>query len=140
MLIGSLDNMKSTLDSYFAVNAMALQAKNKRLELISENIANVSTPGYKARDLDFGAFMKDAASRASATSATNSRHIEAGSNGNNFENAITYHMPLSPSLDNNTVEIGVEQAKFGKAAADYQAAMGFLENRISGIRKALRGE
>jgi flagellar basal-body rod protein FlgB len=38
------------------------------------------------------------------------------------------------------VEIGVEQAKFGKAVADYEAAMGFLENRIAGIRKALRGE
>jgi flagellar basal-body rod protein FlgB len=38
------------------------------------------------------------------------------------------------------VEIGVEQAKFGKAAADVQAAMGFMESRISGMRKALRGE
>jgi len=135
-----LDDMKSTLDSYFAVNAMSLQAKNKRLELISENIANVSTPGYKARDLNFNAFMSEAVSNASAVRATNSRHIEIGGGGKNFENAITYHMPVSASLDNNTVEIGVEQAKFGKAAADVQAAMGFLESRISGMRKALRGE
>ena len=28
----------------------------------------------------------------------------------------------------------------GEAVADYEAAMGFLENRIAGIRKALRGE
>lgn len=132
--------MKSTLDSYFAINAMALQAKNKRLELISENIANVSTPGYKARDLDFNAFMKEAVGRASAPEATNVKHVGAIGTSARFDNAITYHVPLSPSLDNNTVEIGVEQAKFGKAAADYQAAMGFLENRISGIRKALRGE
>jgi flagellar basal-body rod protein FlgB len=34
----------------------------------------------------------------------------------------------------------VEQAKYGKAAADYQATLSFLENRISGVRKALRGE
>ena len=132
--------MKSTLDSYFAVNAMALQAKNKRLELISENIANVSTPGYKARDLDFSAFMEEAVGRTSAPQATNAKHFGVSGGSARFDNAITYHVPLSPSLDNNTVEIGVEQAKFGKAAADYQAAMGFLENRISGIRKALRGE
>ena len=40
----------------------------------------------------------------------------------------------------NTVEISVEQAQYGKAAADYQATLNFLENRISGIRKALKGE
>ncbi|NDF64839.1 MAG: flagellar basal body rod protein FlgB, partial [Betaproteobacteria bacterium] len=33
-----------------------------------------------------------------------------------------------------------EQAQFGKAAGDYQATLQFLENRIGGIRKALRGE
>jgi flagellar basal-body rod protein FlgB len=54
--------------------------------------------------------------------------------------AIVYRVPLNPSVDNNTVEIGLEQAKFGRAAAEYQASLQFLENRISGLRKALRGE
>jgi flagellar basal-body rod protein FlgB len=34
----------------------------------------------------------------------------------------------------------VEQARFGRAVADYQASIQFLENKISGMRKALRGE
>jgi flagellar basal-body rod protein FlgB len=34
----------------------------------------------------------------------------------------------------------VEQAQFGQAAAEYQTTLNFLENRISGIRKALKGE
>ena len=42
--------------------------------------------------------------------------------------------------DGNTVEMAVEQAQFSKATADYQATLMFLESRISGIRKALRGE
>jgi flagellar basal-body rod protein FlgB len=54
--------MSGLLDNYFATSAMSMQAKNKRLELISENIANVSTPGYKSRDLDFVAFMNQAQS------------------------------------------------------------------------------
>ncbi len=57
-----------------------------------------------------------------------------------MSNAIVYRVPLNPSLDNNTVEIGLEQAKFGRAAADYQASLQFLESRVSGLRKALRGE
>jgi flagellar basal-body rod protein FlgB len=54
--------------------------------------------------------------------------------------AIVYRVPLNPSVDNNTVEMGVEQAKFGRAAAEYQASLQFLENRISGLRKAIRGD
>jgi len=38
------------------------------------------------------------------------------------------------------VEISVEHARYGKAAAEYQATLRFLENDISGVRKALRGE
>ena len=42
-----------------------------------------------------------------------------------------------PLRDN---KITVEQAKYGKAAADYQATLTFLENRVNSIRKALRGD
>jgi flagellar basal-body rod protein FlgB len=49
-------------------------------------------------------------------------------------------VPFNSSFDGNTVEINVEQAQFGKAAADYQTTLNFLENRIGGIRKALKGE
>ncbi len=133
--------MNDILDNYFALDSSTLQAKNKRLELISENIANTSTPGFKARDLDFGSFIEDAQNLQSRRyTTTHPNHIELGDADLTYEKSITFHQPLTNSIDGNTVEIGVEQAKFGKAVADYEAAMGFLENRISGIRKALRGE
>ncbi len=40
-------------DSLFGVHGKALQLRSQRLELIASNIANASTPGYKARDIDF---------------------------------------------------------------------------------------
>jgi flagellar basal-body rod protein FlgB len=36
--------------------------------------------------------------------------------------------------------MNVEQAQYGKAATDYQATLQFLQDRIGGMRKALRGE
>ncbi len=38
---------------------------------------------------------------------------ERGALQGNMDLAITYYTPLNPSLDNNTVEMGVEQARFG---------------------------
>jgi len=40
----------------------------------------------------------------------------------------------------NTVEIGVEQAKYSKAVIDYQASLQFMESKISGLKKVLKGE
>jgi flagellar basal-body rod protein FlgB len=56
------------------------------------------------------------------------------------ESALKYTVPLSPSLDNNTVEIGVEQSRYGRAVIDYQASLQFMENKISGLRKVIKGE
>ena len=53
---------------------------------------------------------------------------------------LMYRTPFNTAFDGNTVELNVEQAKYGKSAADYQATLNFLEQRVSGIRKALRGE
>ena len=132
--------MTGVLDSYFALSSATMQAKNKRIELISENIANVSTPGYKARDLDFSKFISKARDEISDTRLTHTKHMTDSLSEVSYEDAITYYQPLNPSLDNNTVEIGVEQAKFGKAAMEYQATLDFLQGRVTGYKRALKGE
>jgi len=49
-------------------------------------------------------------------------------------------VPLNSAADGNTVDLTVEQAKYGKAAAQYQATLRFLEGDISAVRKVLRGD
>ncbi|CAN0437472.1 MAG: flagellar basal body rod protein FlgB [Pseudohongiellaceae bacterium] len=127
------------LGNYFSQHDSALQVRNQRLQVISENIANASTPGYRARDIDFAAAMRDANESVSLR-ATMEQHFSADTPGVNINDALQFRTPLNPSLDSNTVEIGVEQAKFGRAAMEYQASLQFFENKVSGLRKALRGE
>lgn len=128
------------IDSYLGNHASALTLRNQRLELISQNIANATTPNYRARDIDFAKAMSDAM-QGSPVRVTDDSHLaEAAGSGYNAIGSLVYRTPLNPSLDNNTVEMGVEQAAFGKAAAEYQASLQFLESRISGLRKAFRGD
>ena len=56
------------------------------------------------------------------------------------ETGEKFRVPFNASFDGNTVEMNVEQAKFGQVAAEYQATLNILENRVSGIRRALRGD
>ena len=120
----------------FGIHERALGVRSQRLEVLSRNIANADTPNYKAEELDFKAMLKE--TTREYLSATNAKHyapIEEQP-----DNGQRYRVPFNSSFDGNTVEINVEQAQFGQAAADYQTTLNFLENRISGIRKALKGE
>jgi flagellar basal-body rod protein FlgB len=126
------------IDKDFALHERALRFRSQRMEVLSSNIANADTPNFKARDIDFRQVMKTV--RADTLTATRPMHYEAESGMPPDQAALKYRVPFNTSFDGNTVELSVEQAKFGKATGDYQATLSFLENRVSGIRKALRGE
>ena len=53
---------------------------------------------------------------------------------------VKYRVPVSPSLDGNTVELHVEQLQFAENATHYEATLQFLNGRIQTLRSALKGE
>ena len=76
--------------------------------------------------------------RQDALNTTNQLHMALPMEEN--PGGEKYRVPFNASFDGNTVEMNVEQAKFGQVAADYQTTLNILENRVSGIRRALRGD
>ena len=124
------------LENPFGIHEKALAVRNQRMELISANIANADTPSFRAKDIDFKKVLAN--TNPSPMAATNSRHFDTGEVES--MTGIVYRIPYNSSVDGNTVEINVEQAKYGEAATQYQATLQFLENRIAGIRKSLRGD
>jgi flagellar basal-body rod protein FlgB len=126
----------NVLDKALGVHAQALGMRSQRMELLARNIANADTPNFKARDIDFKQVMQQTQETALVT--TQARHISQAES--DPTGGVKYRTPFNTAFDGNTVELNVEQAKFGKSAADYQATLNFLEQRVGGIRKALRGE
>jgi flagellar basal-body rod protein FlgB len=116
----------SVEESLFGIHGKALALRSQRLSLLASNIANASTPGYKARDIDFDAALKSATTQADVSKAA--------------ENSMGYRVPLQPSLDGNTVELSTEQTLFAENAVKYRTTLSFLEGRINTINRALKGE
>jgi len=114
-------------DKLFGVHGKALELRSQRLNLLASNIANASTPGYKARDIDFEAALKEATDKGADT-------------GRAADSAMGYRIPLQPSLDGNTVELSTEQTLFAENAVRYSTTLSFLEGRLNTITRALRGE
>ena len=113
----------------FGIHGAALTLRSERMGVIASNIANAATPGYKARDIDFNAALDARLARESggATAASDS----AG---------LVWRNPTMPSLDGNTVELGVEQMEFAENTLRYQTSLQLLNRRISGLMTAIKGE
>jgi len=126
------------IDKDFALHERALRFRGQRMEVLSSNIANADTPNFKARDIDFRQVMKLA--KTDTLRTTQDKHFSLEGGVPPDQAALKYRIPFNTAFDGNTVELSVEQAKFGKATGDFQATLSFLESRVSGIRKALKGE
>jgi flagellar basal-body rod protein FlgB len=124
------------IDNALGVHAQALGLRSKRMEVLARNIANADTPHFKAKDVDFRSVLKQ--SREDALNSTHNLHMKIAMEEDS--GGEKYRVPFNASFDGNTVEMNVEQAKFGQVAADYQTTLNILENRVSGIRRALRGD
>lgn len=112
--------------SIFGVHGAALTLRSQRLSMLASNIANAATPNYKARDIDFQKALELATGGAGADAAV--------------EQSAAYRVPVTPSLDGNTVELSTEQTLFAENAVQYRTTLSFLEGRISTLKRALKGE
>lgn len=129
------------LDNYFGVHGQALELRSKRMEMLASNIANAATPGFRARDLDFAAALGKADGSAASLQTTQAGHIGmSGGAGQIGEGETLYRVPTQSSLDGNTVELAVEQTKFGENAVQYQTTLSFLNGRISTLMRAMKGD
>jgi flagellar basal-body rod protein FlgB len=127
----------NVLDKFLQPHGAALQLRQKRMEMLSSNIANAATPGFKAQDIDFASAYRNAVTGSGALETTNALHMRHPGGG---VAEARYRTPLSTSLDGNTVELHVEQLQFSENAMRYEASLNFLSDRINGLRKALKGE
>ena len=119
----------------------ALELRAHRAEVLGYNIANADTPGYKARDFDFAAAMRNAAAEGGSASklrASQPGHFAAGGVRGQVE--LGYRTPLQPSLDQNTVETHVEQAAFSENSVRYQATVSLMDSRIRHLLTAVTGQ
>ena len=62
--------MLDKLDAEFAFGREALDVRAYRQELLSSNIANADTPGYKARDVDFASSLAGALKKSGGATGT----------------------------------------------------------------------
>jgi flagellar basal-body rod protein FlgB len=127
-------------DNVFGIHEQALLLHGQRLSVLANNIANVDTPNYKARDIDFAEVLGNTDGGATLPMAmTNSAHM-ALTDGGLPAGEVKYRNPYQASLDGNTVEMPVEQAAFAENNVRYQASLNFINSDIADLKYAIAGQ
>jgi flagellar basal-body rod protein FlgB len=112
-----------------------------RQRVLAENIANVDTPEYKAKDLkkqNFDEMVRGASQFHMAV--TQGNHISSGpGRGGVSSNSYTRQKPTETVLSGNAVTLDVEMMKVAQTASDNELATSLYHKQISMFRNVLGG-
>jgi flagellar basal-body rod protein FlgB len=133
--------MSISFESALGIHESALRVRGQRASVLADNLANVDTPNYKARDLDFKQMLAQKMTPAGRfdLQTTSASHIDGGGFAMDDGNTL-YRVPNQPSIDGNTVEDQIEHAEYMKNALAFQASFTFLNSKFKGLTSAIRGE
>ena len=114
---------------YVNVLDKAADASWKRETVLANNIANVNTPGYKRKDLDFEGVLKQELGRCKHTSLDtkiDNLHMDH-LNPSVYTDLSNY----SYRLDGNNVDIDVEEVEYASEQIRYQGITAGINNEFN---------
>lgn len=121
-----------------------LDLRVKRQELISANIANVETPGYRPTDLSFEKELSSALKKGGkgTPSVTHPRHIPLRHQSVSLA-TVTGTVLETPASsagpDGNAVEMETEMGKMAENQIMYNATIQLLTKQFENLKVAIKG-
>ena len=123
------------LTDSLAFHSQALVLRSERQRLIAGNIANADTPGFKARDFDFAATLRQAQGDAANVDGI-ARGVMAS--GGKAAPVLRYVQPTQTNLDSNTVDMDRERGAFMDNALKYDATLRFINASVRTTLDAMK--
>ena len=119
----------------------ALDAAWMRNETISNNIANVNTPGFKKSYVRFEEYLKDAHEKFQISGIKkDARFLPIGKDRIvSVSPEIVQENSTSMRRDQNNVDIDVEMAELAKNTIKYNALIAQLSKEFAKIKLAING-
>lgn len=104
---------------------------------ISNNIANVDTPGYKARQVSFKNVLSETMNSSFTTKKTRPQHVDFSKTPNNL--GMTTKKGEIYNHNGNNVDIDKEMAELAKNQIYQQALVDRLNGKFGDLQAVLRG-
>ena len=122
---------------------LSLRLRGARHEVLSANIANADTPGYRARDLDFEPIMRSVAETREISAADRERPMDGFSaaplelGSATYETEFPDHRYGEERLDGNSVSLDRQMRMMTENALAYEASLTLLSRTLAALRYAI---
>ncbi|MEW5701281.1 MAG: flagellar basal body rod protein FlgB [Candidatus Zixiibacteriota bacterium] len=115
----------------------ALDLTAARQRLLTENVANAETPGYRRKDINFAAELKAAQQNQSPVGMRMTRPGHITSHAATRTYKVVTDAP-APG-DNYALSLDQEMAKVAENQLEYSIATRLVSRKFDGIQLAIRG-
>lgn len=136
-MLGSILNSQS-----LQVARQALDGLSQREEAIASNIANIDTPGYQRKVVNFEDALQaqlNTGQPGIELKRTDPRHLSAPANGNSLPSGTQAQDVVASRNDNNNVDIDQEMTQLVDTQLRYQALSSSLGTRLATLRTVING-
>jgi flagellar basal-body rod protein FlgB len=117
--------MNPVFDKTLKALQTAGQMRQLKQNVLSANVANVETPGYKAKKVDFEEALK------SALNSENSMALDAGIRADVYDNP-----EIDVANDGNTVDMEKEMAAMTENNIMYRAVTQMINKKLAALKYA----
>lgn len=128
--------INSNAYSYINVLEKAADATNTRLNVISNNLANATTPNYKRQDVSFENYLLE------ELAGGDTRNLRLKVNDVDLSNInstiYTDYSNLSYRLDGNNVDIDTENVELASTQIRYDGLMSAVDYQFDMLRGAMQ--
>jgi flagellar basal-body rod protein FlgB len=126
---------------FFGMLRQRLDQLSQRQQLIAENIANASTPGYRPRDVDTAAFERMLSSSSNGggitLARTNAGHMGAGGASNGGVAVVTRN-DSETTIDGNAVVLEEQMARAAETRMQFETGIALYQKGLELMRMAAR--
>lgn len=130
--------MVKNLFNNIDIMGKGLDAAWLRNQVISNNIANVDTPGFKNSRVEFESVFASALEQGSFTAKkTCGKHMDFGSSIDDLSSMVIQNTGTSMRLDGNNVDIDFENAELAKNTIYYNTLVQQISSELRRLSMAI---
>jgi flagellar basal-body rod protein FlgB len=117
----------------------SLRVRSTRHSLLSANIANVDTPGYRPRDIDFAKILKEQVQPAQGPFRGSEPVTLISTNPQHYhdDDLISERTPEGETLNRNGVELEGEVTRMVENSLHHETSLTLLSRTLGGLRYAI---
>lgn len=132
--------MKSLFDSDINLMSKVLDMQLQRQNVVTSNMANLKTPGYKARKLSFEDELQSALGldTKGKMSRTDDKHMPSAFSADGFNADMTTAFRPRIVHGEDRVDLDKEMATMAKTSLHYSALTTVLRSKFEGLKTIIQ--